>query len=45
MTAYSKSDALHMRVRAMVRAFVRGEPMPESFDALAIRGASPHYAA
>jgi hypothetical protein len=30
------SDALHARVRAMVGAFERREPMPERFDALAI---------
>ncbi|HEY5241344.1 MAG TPA: acyl-protein synthetase [Polyangiaceae bacterium] len=32
----SDSDALHVRARAMVRAFEGGMPMPESFDALAV---------
>jgi hypothetical protein len=36
MSAEARSDALHTRARAMVLAFERGAPMPESFDALAI---------
>ena len=35
MGAFADSDALHVRVRAMVRAFTRGEVMPEPFDGLA----------
>jgi hypothetical protein len=35
MTARARSEALHGRVRAMVRAFALGGPMPEAFDALA----------
>jgi hypothetical protein len=35
MSAYARSDALHARVRALVRAFERGEVMPEPFDTLA----------
>jgi hypothetical protein len=35
-SALERSDALHGRVRAMVRAFERGAPMPEPFDALAL---------
>jgi hypothetical protein len=35
MSAYAESEALHGRVRAMIRGFERGEPMPESFDSLA----------
>ncbi len=36
MTALAESEALHRRVRALVRAFERGEAMPEPFDSLAI---------
>ncbi len=36
MTARAESEALHGRVRAIMRAFERGEAMPESFDSLAI---------
>jgi acyl-CoA synthetase (AMP-forming)/AMP-acid ligase II len=36
MSARAASDALHARVRAMVRAFERGQEMPEPFDALAV---------
>jgi hypothetical protein len=36
MSPQSASDALHARVRALVLAFERGEPMPEPFDALAV---------
>ena len=35
MTVESQSEALHARAQAWVRAFERGEPMPEAFDALA----------
>lgn len=35
MSMVEESDALHRRVRAMVRAFEHGRPMPEPFDALA----------
>jgi hypothetical protein len=35
MSARPESDALHARARARVRAYERGEPMPEPFDALA----------
>lgn len=35
MNARTESEALHARVRAMVRAFEGGGAMPESFDALA----------
>ena len=31
-----ESDGLHARARAMVRAFERGQAMPEAFDALAV---------
>jgi len=31
----AESDALHARVRACIRAFERGEPAPEAFDAIA----------
>ncbi len=31
----ARSDALHVRAVAFVRAFERGEPMPEPFDSLA----------
>jgi hypothetical protein len=36
MSARSESDALHVRVRAMMGAFERAQPMPEPFDALAV---------
>ena len=36
LSAIDRSDALHARVRAMVRAFERGQAMPEPFDALAV---------
>jgi Acyl-protein synthetase, LuxE len=35
MGARERSDALHDRVRALVSAFERGVPIPESFDSLA----------
>ncbi|MDP9000004.1 MAG: acyl-protein synthetase [Myxococcota bacterium] len=35
MNARTESEALHARVHAMVRAFERGEGMPEPFDAMA----------
>jgi len=35
VTVETESEALHARARAQVQAFVRGEPMPEAFDALA----------
>jgi hypothetical protein len=35
MSARQESDALHARVRALVRAYEHGEAMPEPFDALA----------
>ena len=35
MRPLETSRALHERVRAMIRAYERGEPMPEAFDALA----------
>jgi len=31
-----QSDALHLRVRSMIRAFEEGRAMPEAFDALAV---------
>ena len=34
-TAHERSDALHARARAFVRAFEAGTAMPEAFDALA----------
>ena len=34
-TAREESDALHARVRAVIRAFERGESSPEAFDAIA----------
>jgi hypothetical protein len=36
MSAERQSEALHERARAMVRAFERGRPMPETFDELAV---------
>jgi hypothetical protein len=36
MNARAESDALHARVRAMVRAFEDARPLPEAFDALAV---------
>jgi hypothetical protein len=36
MSARSESEALHARVRAMMRAFESGLPMPEPFDAVAV---------
>ncbi len=36
MNARIESDRLHARVRAMVRAYERAQPMPEPFDALAV---------
>jgi hypothetical protein len=35
LSARAESGALHERVRAMIHAFERDEPMPESFDSLA----------
>ncbi len=35
-SARSASDALHARVRSVIRAFEAGAAMPESFDALAV---------
>ncbi|HEY8039189.1 MAG TPA: acyl-protein synthetase [Polyangiaceae bacterium] len=35
-SAAAVSDALHARVRAMIGAFERAAPMPESFDGLAV---------
>jgi hypothetical protein len=35
-SALDASEALHARVRAAVRAFGRGQAMPEAFDALAV---------
>ncbi len=35
MSALADSRGLHERARRMVRAFERGDPMPETFDALA----------
>jgi hypothetical protein len=36
VTPLADSEALHQRVRALVRAFERGEAMPEAFDSLAV---------
>jgi hypothetical protein len=36
MNAHRQSEELHERVRGMVKAFERGVPMPEAFDALAV---------
>ena len=35
MSAWSESEALHERVRAMIRAYERRARSPESFDAIA----------
>jgi hypothetical protein len=36
MSARAASDALHVRARALMRAYERGEPLPEPFDELAV---------
>jgi hypothetical protein len=36
MDPHRSSDALHARVRSMIRAFVHGFALPETFDALAV---------
>ncbi len=36
MSPHLRSDALHGRVRSMIRAFVCGDAPPESFDAIAV---------
>jgi hypothetical protein len=36
LSAVGESEALHRRVRSIVRAFERGQAMPESFDSLAV---------
>ncbi len=35
LSPFTESDALHARVRTMIRAFDDGRPMPEPFDAIA----------
>jgi hypothetical protein len=35
-SALDRSHGLHARVRAMIGAFERGEPMPEAFDAIGV---------